>query len=79
MTLLASRAASRICFLFGLLFCTSASADAYFFRSGTSTFVRIAGEITERDVAFFELHSTDFALKNPIIFLNSGGGMWMPR
>jgi hypothetical protein len=73
----ASRAFSPVCFLIGLLFCTSASADAYFPASGTplATFgIVITGEITERDAAFFASHSTDFAYRRPSIFLNSRGG-----
>jgi hypothetical protein len=76
--LVASRAAGCVCFLIGLLFCTSASADVR--RLNESTLdefvwrVAITGRITQQDVAFFSAHSKEFELKGLWVYLNSPGG-----
>ena len=68
---MASRAASRVCFLIGLLFCTSASADV---RRLTDGSILISGQIAQQDFAFFSSHSKEFEFKSPWVILNSRGG-----
>ena len=73
----AKKAASLLGFLIGVLFWTSASADAYLSKTQPSPqdiWIDISGEITQRDLAFFRSHSKDFELKRLWVWLNSPGG-----
>jgi hypothetical protein len=64
--------------LIGLLFCTSASADAYRLTSRSlDEFlpqILIRGQITQQDFAFFSSYANEFKLKSLQVFLDSPGG-----
>jgi hypothetical protein len=70
-------AASLIGFLIGVMFLTSASADAYLSANQfgpNSIDIDVSGEITQRDLAFFRLQSKEFESKQLGVWLNSRGG-----
>jgi ATP-dependent protease ClpP protease subunit len=75
--LVAKRAASLLGFFIGVVFWTSASADAYLSKNqitDSDIEIDITGEITQRDVAFFRSLSKEFEFKQPTVRLNSPGG-----
>jgi hypothetical protein len=76
--LVASRAASRVCFLIGLLSCTSAFAEAYRLTSSPidefEPRIVIRGQITQQDFAFFSSQVNEFKSKPLRVFLDSPGG-----
>jgi len=74
----AGRAISRVCFLIGLLFCTSAYADVRLLTGDPLdkflTRIVIRGQITQQDFAFFSSHAKEFESRALRVFLNSPGG-----
>ena len=72
---MAKKAASLLVFLIGVVFWTSASADAYLSsNSPLRISIEITGDITKRDLAFFRSQSKDFKFKQLRVWLNSPGG-----
>ena len=72
---MAKKAASPLVFLIGVVFWTSASADAYVnSNSPLRISIEITGDITQRDVAFLTSQSKDFKFKQLRVWLNSPGG-----
>jgi hypothetical protein len=71
----AKKAASLLVFLIGVVFWTSAQADAYLSsNSPLRISIEITGDITRRDLAFFRSQSKDFKFKQLRVWLNSPGG-----
>jgi hypothetical protein len=73
-----NKAAGLLGLLIGVVFWTSASADAYLVNTTGSIDhieIEISGEITQQDFAFVSSRSKDFEfIKPPRVFLNSPGG-----
>jgi hypothetical protein len=72
---MAKKVASLLVFLIGIVFWTSASADAYLSsNSPLRISIEITGDITQRDLAFFRSQSKDLKFKQLRVWLNSPGG-----